>query len=202
MTAALTPLPRGSLKRWTKREYMDLVERGAFHRQRVYLFRGDIIDMSPQTTPHAIVVMNLTHVLVGLFGSTHRVRIQLPFETPGESMPEPDAAVCTMPDALRTPHPAAAILVVEVSVSSLPEDRTKAFEYAAATVPEYWIVDVGRRQVEVFRNLVADSDAPLGWRYTTHFVVPEAGEIRPISQPESIVQVAQLLPPAEAKSSE
>src|SRR5262245_11628530 len=50
-------------------------------------------------------------------------------------------------------HPSSAHLVVEVAESSLPQDRlTKAPIYAAAGIPEYWIVNLRQEHVEVHRS--------------------------------------------------
>ena len=70
------------------------------------------------------------------FRPQYRLRIQVPFETPGESIPEPDCVVVTRTMA-RRPHPNHAVLIVEVSDSSVEEDREMAFDYAAALVPDY-----------------------------------------------------------------
>jgi hypothetical protein len=50
-------------------------------------------------------------------------------------------------DRTRRRHPASALLVIEVAVTSLAIDLgRKAALYAAADVPEYWVVDVpGKR---------------------------------------------------------
>jgi Uma2 family endonuclease len=49
-------------------------------------------------------------------------------------------------------HPATALLIVEAADSSLIQDRiTKAPMYAAAGVPEYWLVNLHDDCVEVFR---------------------------------------------------
>ena len=80
-----------------------------------------------------------------MFTPAFRVRIQNPFDAPGESMPEPDGAVVTHEQMRRRPHPDAALLLVEVADSSLELDREKAWEYPAASVPEYWIVNMRDR---------------------------------------------------------
>lgn len=65
------------------------------------------------------------------------------------SLPEPDIMVVEVSDDLR--HPTTAHLAIEVAVSSLNIDTTvKPPLYAAAGVPEYWVVDVVARRLEVF----------------------------------------------------
>ena len=50
----------------------------------------------------------------------------------------------------RTDHPAEAYLIIEVADSSLALDRGKKLRlYASCAVPEYWIVNIAERQVEV-----------------------------------------------------
>jgi Uma2 family endonuclease len=45
--------------------------------------------------------------------------------------------------------------VVEVAQTSQGRDREKARDYAAADVPEYWIVDLAARNVVVHRRPIA-----------------------------------------------
>ena len=181
-------------KRWTKEEYLELIRLGAFQGQHVYLFRGELIEMSPQYHPHAYAITELDDLLHLVFGirQGYKVRIQLPFDVPGETMPEPDALVCTEQQARHFPHPNAAVLVIEVADSSLVLDREKAMEYAAAQVPEYWIVDVKQRRVEVYRQPTADPTAPLGFRYAQPFVVEASGKIESLAKPGAAIEVAQL----------
>jgi Uma2 family endonuclease len=79
----------------------------------------------------------------------YRVRMQLPLAAGEHSEPEPDLAVVP-PDEPRDRHPARALLVIEVSDETVRLDLgRKARIYAAAGVPKYWVVDVGRDVVHV-----------------------------------------------------
>ena len=195
-TPTLLQPPPPRAKRWTKAEYYKIIEKGAFRGQHVFLFRGEIYEMSPQLHPHAFAMTRLTSSLVFLLGqnSGFEVRIQLPFETPGESVPEPDALVCTTAQFGRKPHPNQALLVIEVADSSLQFDREKALDYAAAQVPEYWIVDANARHVEVYRKPVPDPSSKLGFKYPSPQLVPADQSIELMCKPGSFFAVSQLFP--------
>jgi len=60
------PPPR--TKRWTEAEYYQIIEKGAFRGQRVFLFRGEIFEMSPQLHPHAFAMTRLAPALAFLLG--------------------------------------------------------------------------------------------------------------------------------------
>jgi Uma2 family endonuclease len=183
-------------KRWTKAEYYQQIQDSPiFCRQRIYLFRGELIELAPQYHPHAYAVTRLNPALFKMFGldAGWEIRIQLPFETPGESVPEPDGLVCTSDQFAREPHPNHAELVIEVAYSSLAQDREQALEYAAARVPEYWIIDVNARRLEVYRSIVADPTAELGYRYSEVFHVAENEPIHPLAKPDVSFVLATVL---------
>jgi Uma2 family endonuclease len=138
-----------SQHRFDAETYGRIVASGALDDQRVELIDGRIVDMSPQTTQHAGAIARLTHLLAG---GEALLRVQLPLHVAWDSVPEPDIALAgTEIDWDR--HPTTASLVVEVAVSSHALDRGRKAElYAAAGVPEYWVVDVTGRSVEVHRE--------------------------------------------------
>lgn len=187
------PVASPRVKRWTKREYNAMVDRGAFQGQRLFLYRGELIDMPPMGALHARSLSNITEWLVRTFTPDYRIRNQSPFQAPGDTVPEPDGAVYTHEQFKWLPHPRAAVLLIEVADSSLDLDHEKGFDYAAASVPEYWIVDVIGRVVEVYRYPVADAAAPLGFRYQSHQLHHEGETISSLARPDSIVAVAVLL---------
>jgi Uma2 family endonuclease len=194
MTLVLNNPAKPHLKRWTKKEYNGAVDRGLFEGQRrVFLYRGELIEMPSMGALHAFGISNLTVWLTRTFDPENRIRIQLPFETPGESMPEPDGAVVTHEQMRRLPHPNAALLIVEVSDSSIELDREMAFEYAAAQAPEYWIVNMPERSIEVYRDPVADATAILGFRYASRHVHGDGQVIATLLRPDLSVSVTSLV---------
>ena len=158
-------------------EYVALAELGAFENERVELLRGRVVRMAPQGEEHAWVVQTMTNLLVEYFGRWAAVRPALPLHASEDSMPEPDFAL--VPKARAPgPHPQKALLLIEVSDSSLRLDRkVKAPLYAEGGSPEYWIVDVGAAHLEVFR-------APKDGAWTEHFTLTAAQTIRPVSFPD------------------
>jgi len=119
------------------------------------------------------------------------VRTQLTFLAGDYSVPEPDVAIVPgrYEDYDRV-HPRTALLIVEVADTSLAQDRlTKAVIYAAAGIPEYWIVAIRGQRVEVHR----DPD-PKQRCYRTRSFTRRGDEIARVALPGAIVAVADLLP--------
>ena len=154
---ASRPTVAPSAHRFTRDEYHRMAEAGLFRDERVELLDSEIITMSPKSSGHAFAVSRLMQLLVRKLGSTAIVRIQDPIVLDDWSEPEPDVAVCDLVrDDYRHAHPRAdqIRLVIEVAESSLAYDRTrKARAYATAEIPEYWIVDLVDRRVEILSGL-------------------------------------------------
>jgi Uma2 family endonuclease len=129
--------------------YDHLVERGDFGDRRVELLWGELVEMSPQGPLHSEVVHRLLERLMGQVTGKARIRVQAPLAASESSEPEPDLALVA-PGDYADGHPAAAYLIIEVAATSLPVDRDiKSAIYAACGVPEYWIVNLVERTVEV-----------------------------------------------------
>ena len=124
-------------------------------------------------------------------GDRAAIRTQFSLIASGWSVPEPDIAV--VPGSLRdyaTKHPASALLVVEVSNTSLKQDRlSKSRIYAAANIPEYWIVNLRESVVEVMRD---PDPASALYRDTRICTAGDALEL--VALPGARVAVAELLP--------
>src|SRR4051794_28970209 len=122
-----------------------MVEAGLLEGQPVELIDGLLIPMTPQGAEHAALVQRLTRWFAP---RSELLRVQMPLAVPG-GRPEPDLALA---ETSVREHPSTALLVVEVAVSQQREAHAKLPGYAAAGVPEVWIVDAPSRTVGVFTD--------------------------------------------------
>jgi len=185
-----------TLRRWTIDEYYRLGELGFFNDQRVELIDWEIIDMAPQGTEHFASVCLISEILRHIFGDNHVVRVQGPLRVANSTEPEPDIAVVpgTPRDYVGSAHPDKALLIVEVSDTSLEFDRTvKSSLYASAGIADYWIINLIDRKLEVFRRPIADTSARFGWTYGDRTVLNPTDQIKPLAAQAS-ASVADMLP--------
>lgn len=184
------------LHRWTRREYDRLVDAGLFHQRHVELIEGQIFDMSPMGSTHATVVKLVDVLLQAAYGSDYFTRVQMPLALGDYSEPEPDIAVVRgqVRDFVLE-HPTTALLVVEVSDSTLEFDRqTKGSLYAMAGVAHYWVVNVRDRCLEVFGDPEADEHARYGWAYASKDALPADASISLPMLAGKRLSIAELLP--------
>ena len=154
--SAVTPLRRHLPSR---DEYYGMVKAGVFGDRRLELIEGEIVEMAPIGPAHASINYPLARLLENAFGEGFALRIDAPIslgEDDRPSEPQPDITVVNgVAQDYRThhPHPSEIALVVEISDSTLTEDRTiKAALYSSAGIPEYWIVNLVDNRVEVLRS--------------------------------------------------
>lgn len=152
-----------------------MIQQGLFEGTNVELVGGVLVEMSPQGPSHYWLLVELNQRLVRAAGDRYVVAPQGPLAVDDISEPEPDFAV--LPKGLdRSAIPQRALLVVEVSVSSLPFDLgIKADRYARAGYPEYWVVDAQHRRVHVHSGPSAD-----GW---AHVEVHTSGNLTASAAP-------------------
>jgi Uma2 family endonuclease len=191
------PLAEPKARRWTVEEYYRLGDEGWFQNERVELIDGEIIKMPPQKDVHAGTVSFLHRLMIKVFGDGYAIRSQVPVHLSDYSEPEPDIAVVrgNERDFVHGGHPTTAVLVIEVSDSTLLFDqRTKSSLYAAADVQGYWIINIPGKQVEVYRNPIADSSKRFGYRYGEVTVVRPPENVSPLALPSVQIPAADLLP--------
>jgi Uma2 family endonuclease len=172
-----------------------MADLGWFNEQRVELIDGEIIDILMAGNPHCGGVGSTEDALRAAFGVGFWVRVQMPLDLGPLSEPQPDLAVIPGKPKDCKDQPTTALLVVEVSETTLSYDRHhKASLSARAGLSDYWIVNLFDEQLEVFRNPVADSAAPLGFRYADVTIHGLADVVSPLAAPSARIAVADLLP--------
>ena len=144
------------VRRFTVDQYHRMIETGILtENDHVELLDGWILEMSPIGPPHATCVSLILDALQQKLPSGWLIRAQSPI-TLAAGEPEPDVTVVrgSIRD-YRDRHPGGPDigLVIEVADSSLQFDRLqKRPQYAAAAIPEYWIINLIDRCLEVHRD--------------------------------------------------
>ena len=174
-------------KRWTRSKYHAAADAEAFQDERVELIRGKILTMSPMEARHAAAVRLSHGRLQTVTPAQYTISIRLPL-APGEQ-PEPDISVVRgAPRDFTTEHPVTADLVVEISHSTLPCDRTSKRQlYAEHEIADYWILNLKDRQLEIHRSAQDGDD-------TAVTVVDAQTSTTPLIAPIAAIAVADLLP--------
>ena len=172
-TPTLTPGVRSELepstRRWTREEYYRMGELGLFHGQSAELIEGEIMVLSPQGPPHSYFTDQVARILRESAWPRVWVRMQLPIDLGSYSEPEPDVSVVVgIPKDYKSGHPLSALLVAEVSDSTLAYDRgRKASLYAMRGIADSWIVNLVDDQLEVRRDPRPDPSQPFGHGYAS-----------------------------------
>jgi len=146
-------------RRFTVEEFYRLAEVGVLReKERVELLEGYVTTMSPIWPPHSTSVNYLYRAFLRILPAgrdyTNGRDVQFP-----ASSTEPDGLILrgSLGDFSNSVVTAKdVLLVIEVAESSLSVDRgIKLVIYAAASIPEYWIVNLPERKLEVYRRPVA-----------------------------------------------
>lgn len=179
-----------AIAKWTLDEYHRMIDAGILDDRRVELLNGEIIEMSPEGPEHAQGSTDTVDYLRSLLGDRAIVRDGKPITlTSSHSEPEPDVAIVQPRRSLyRTqhPYPENIFWLIEFSNSSLSKDlEVKRKAYAIAEIQEYWVVNLKKHQLQVFRDPV-DGDYRSEVELTT-------GELCPLAFPDVPVAVQRIL---------
>ena len=182
-------------KRFTAEEFTRLFETGALSsEERLELIDGRIVPLSLHEPQHTRSLIRATDALTPALHATHYVGVQIPVVIGKHHQPQPDLSVYRR-SALDTPGdtPEKAVLLVEISNTSLAYDRDeKASLYASSGVPEYWIVNLRTRQVEVYRDAAPDDTRAFGYWWRSVAVFNEGEIVYPLDCPDVEIAVADL----------
>jgi Uma2 family endonuclease len=160
---------------------------GIFEGRRAMLIDGVILEQGPMNPPHAITLGLVEEAIRTAFGTGWWLRHQSPLILGQDTDPEPDLAVVPGRPRDYAGHPTTAELVVEVADLSLSFDTNdKRLLYARAGIREYWVVDINRRELLVYRD-------PQAGDYASRQTLGPADSVALLAAPAKLVQVADLL---------
>ncbi len=144
-----------SFYRLSLERYEAMVDAGILgKRDRVHLIDGYLVAKRTEDDPHATADVLCGKKIARVLPPGWHIRPGKPIRIPRlASRPEPDRSVvcgAARDYARRSPEPANIALVVEVSDTTLADDRKLAGLYGRAGILYYWIVNVVDSQVEVY----------------------------------------------------
>ena len=205
MTMPPTPLsiaPAGppddpsTLYRMSVDRYERLVQAGVLNDPRVELIQGLLVNKMGKNTPHVSTTERLRRQLDRVVPQGWYVREEKPVRIPEFDEPEPDLAVVRGDIGdyeNHPPGPGDVGLLIEISDSTLPWDRgTKRLVYAQAGIPNYWIVNLVDRQIEVHSG-------PDGYRDRRILASSETIPVIIDGQEIGRIAIALILPPPPPK---
>ena len=149
--------PRLTPFRITVDAYYKMAEVGLLDAEKRYeLIHGIILEMHPKTPQHGYSVKCLSDRLRDSLGETATVFSQSPARLADDSEPQPDILVLKPPKETyreHHPHPEDILLIIEIANMTLQTDRTlKLRLYAGAGIPEYWLLNLQKNQLELYRR--------------------------------------------------
>ena len=171
---------------FTRAMFMELDRSGVFGDDRVELIEGEIFIMAPMEEPHARPIQHITIALAKRLPEGFTFRCQLPFAAADDSQPQPDFTVFRADSQPEDDMPDQAVFIFEVSDSSLSFDlRRKSVVYSRAKVPEYWVLDVKKRELVVHRS-------PSGEKYRTVKRLTELSAVKSTAVPGLVLDLTNI----------
>lgn len=177
-----------TLTKWSVADYRQMREFGILDRRRCELIDGEIWDMAPEGQFHRFINDRGAEYLRRILQGKAKIFEAHPI-TLETSEPQPDIAIVRLPDTRylkHHPYPADIYWLIEIADTTLTYDlETKRRVYAAAGIPEYWVVNIASRELIVFRDLQGDDFAS---RETL-----KEGSIYPLAFPDLAIAVDSLI---------
>ena len=191
---------RAKLYRLTARQCQAMARAGIFRDDsHVELLGGVLVKKITKYPPHNFTVGEVNRHLTTLLTPRWVVWDEKSIELARRWQPEPDTTVMLGPSRRYEAIYATAadvVLLVEVADSSYALDRgIKWRKYAEAGIPTYWIVNLTKRQVEVYR---LPGGTGVDAAYGSAEVYDEVAAVPVVVGGEEVgrINVADLLPSA------
>ncbi|MCI4646450.1 MAG: Uma2 family endonuclease [Hyphomonadaceae bacterium] len=150
---ALLPILEPTRHKITFDELMSLVDAGFFAEpSRIELIDGVITEMPHEGFGHMDVKNAIAEWLIQTLPKACRAMIDTTLQLSPHDAPSPDAWIYERAKPLRELKGSDILLIIETADSSLEKDRgVKAPLYARFGIQEYWIVDLEKDEILVYR---------------------------------------------------
>lgn len=197
MTVAAKPAAESKAPtphRFTADEYLEMADLGFFEGKRVELIDGEILDMSPQQPPHRRAVTRCFKLATDLYSDPAKFFVV----SQGtlrlvEDLPEPDLYVLPCGEETAEADYPLPLWVLEIGEATYSFDvGRKMSMYARHGIAQYLVLDVKRRQVEVYSEPIQDASS--GWMYRARDILRENDIFKPANGPAVELPVKAMLP--------
>ncbi len=174
---------------FSREEYYRLAEMDILEpEERTELIYGRIIArMSPMGRPHSVAVSKTATALAAAFGNGYAVEQQMSLQLGNGLEPQPDVMV--LPGTFRTITRTRLVPLMSccwwkspIPLCAMTEAQKPAL-YAADNIPDYWLVNLRARTLEVRRQ-------PENGEYLSLDVYREGESVAPLAAPNAPVRVA------------
>ncbi len=177
-----------SVTKWSVTDYHHMRQQGILDRRRCELINGEILEMSPEGEFHRFINDRGAEYLRQVLRSKAKIFESHPI-TLTKSEPEPDIAIVRLPNTRylkHHPYPEDIYWLIEVADTTLAYDLDiKRKLYASAGIPEYWVIDVPRQQLILFKDLQGDD-------FSTQ-TTANSGVVYPGAFPDVAIAVSNLV---------
>lgn len=175
--------------KWTVSQFHRAIEAGIFEDQAIELLRGNLIVMTPEREPHAYYNIETGDYLRELLGERGKIRDSKPITLPNDSEPIPDLAIVKSLGKTyleHHPYPEDILFIIEFSNTTLSKDLGEKKDiYAEAGIIEYWVVNLKKTELKVFRDLKNN-------QYTTEITLSK-DTISPLTFPDISLLVNRII---------
>ena len=188
----LPPLPAWVARyKFDVHQYHAMAKAGVLKEDdRVELIDGEIVAMSSIGPAHVGAVNSSTMFWAIRLGGRAIAQIQNPIRLDERNQPQPDIAILKFKDDFYRSGlagPDDVLLLIEVSDTSLRYDRRiKLALYARFGIPEFWIVNIRARSIEVYT-------APANGEYTSLQTFRRGQTITPTAFPDVVLPVSDII---------
>jgi Uma2 family endonuclease len=177
-------------------EYLRIADAGLLGRRRTELLEGRIIKLAPQKDPHMGAISRLNALLMAVADPKRDwLIVQGTLYLDEQNAPDPDFQLYDVPIMTPLEKRPKPLLVVEVSHTTYRRDsEVKTRIYARNGIEDYWIVDVRKGRVEVYRQPFNPTGKDEDWGYKSATSFGPGESVTMLKRPTVSFRVEDMLP--------